>query len=228
MVRAPKVPLPKGWAPPEGLNTKETTVVHRSKKYTILAGAGLATALTLSACGTSDNGSTGSMGGMDHGTASTGTSATSGSAASRPGDVMFAQMMIPHHEQAIEMADLALQNRSASNEVTDLARQIKAAQDPEIETMNRWLREWNAPAASSMSHGSGGGMMSEGDMLSLGEAKGSEFDRLWLTMMIEHHEGAVSMAQQVLTTTAKPDVKAMAQAIVDGQNKEIATMRGML
>lgn len=228
MVRAPKVPLPKGRAPPEGLNTKEKTVVHRSKKYTILAGAGLATALTLSACGSSDNGSTGSMGGMDHGTVSTGTPATSGSAASRPGDVMFAQMMIPHHQQAIELADLALKDSSASAPVTELARQIKGAQDPEIETMNSWLREWNAPAPSSMGHGTSDGMMSDDDMDALGTAKGPDFDRMWLTMMVRHHQGAIAMAQDVLKTSTDTRVKTLAQAIVEGQNKEIATMRGML
>nr|WP_240978213.1 DUF305 domain-containing protein [Knoellia sp. DB2414S] len=185
----------------------------------------MAAALTVSACGTGDDGSSGSMGGMNHGTAST--SSTTGSATARQGDVMFAQMMIPHHQQAIDMANLALNSASASSEVADLARQIKAAQDPEIQTMNRWLREWKAPASSSMSHGSGG-MMSEADMKTLAAAQGSEFDRLWLTMMIEHHEGAVDMAQQVLRTTAEPDVKEMAQAIADGQNKEIATMRSLL
>jgi uncharacterized protein (DUF305 family) len=153
--------------------------------------------------------------------------ASSGSNSSRAGDVMFAQMMIPHHQQAIEMADLALANSSTSADVKRLAEQIKAAQDPEIQTMNGWLRQWGAPTTATMDHGTGG-MMSEEDMTSLKAAKEPEFNRMWLEMMIEHHRGAVTMAQDVLSTTETPDVKRLAQSVVDGQNKEIATMRGLL
>ncbi len=200
--------------------------MHHSKRYVILAGTGLAATLGLGACGEDQTTGSGTMG-MNHGTTS---SAPSGSvsATGPAGDVMFAQMMIPHHEQAVEMADLALQNDSASKEVTDLATQIKTAQGPEIETMNRWLREWNASAESSMDHGTGEGMMTDTDMQKLSDATGESFNRTWLTMMIEHHEGAVDMAQEVLQTTSNSEVKQMAEAIVDGQNKEIATMKGML
>ncbi|MGE9807145.1 DUF305 domain-containing protein [Janibacter sp. G1551] len=200
--------------------------MHLSKRYAILAGTGLAATLALSACGDDQSTDSGSMG-MNHSSSSP---APSGSASvtAPAGDVMFAQMMIPHHEQAVEMAELALQNDSASKEVTDLATEIKAAQGPEIETMNRWLREWNAPpSGGSMDHGSGG-MMTEADMQKLSGATGEDFNRMWVTMMIEHHEGAVDMAEGVLQTTSNPEVKQMAQAIVDGQKKEIATMKGML
>ena len=188
-------------------------------------GAGLVVALALTACGS--DGSTG-MGGMDHGSSSSST--TSGTTdAGRSGDVMFAQMMVPHHEQAVEMADLALE-RPSSAEVTGLARKIKAAQGPEIASMQAWLRAWGAPAAADGSGhtGHGGGMMSDDDMGRLEAAQGVAFDRMWLTMMIEHHEGAVVMAKDVLGTTTNPDVKAMAQAIVDGQTEEIGTMRALL
>lgn len=140
---------------------------------------------------------------------------------------MFAQMMIPHHQQAIEMADLALANPSTSADVKGLAEQIKAAQDPEIRTMNGWLRQWGAPTTASMNHGTGG-MMSGEDMASLEAATGSEFNRMWLQMMIEHHRGAVTMAQDVMSTTETPDVKRLAESVVEGQNKEIATMQGLL
>ena len=197
-----------------------------SKRNMAIAGAGLVAALILSACGGADNESGGSMSGMNHGNS---TSATgSGSTASSPGDVMFAQMMIPHHQQAIEMADLALQKDSASRAVTGLATKIKSAQDPEIETMTRWLRQWNAPATSSMGHGAGSGMMTDADMKELTAAKGAAFDRMWLTMMVAHHEGAIDMAQAVLETTTSTEVKQMAQGIIEGQNKEIATMRSLL
>jgi uncharacterized protein (DUF305 family) len=71
-------------------------------------------------------------------------------------------------------------------------------------------------------------MMSEEDIKALASSQGSTFDRMWLTMMIEHHEGAVEMAQDVLKTTANTEVKGVAQAIVDGQKKEIATMKALL
>ena len=193
-----------------------------TKRTLALTSTGLAAALILGACGSdTDNG--GAMSGMN----GHGSSTTSGSNSSRAGDVMFAQMMIPHHQQAIEMADLAMANPATSAEVKDLAEQIKAAQDPEIQTMNGWLRQWGAPTTASMDHGTGG-MMSEEDMASLKAAKGAEFNRMWLQMMIEHHRGAVTMAKDVLSTTETPDVKRLAQSVVDGQNNEIATMQGLL
>jgi uncharacterized protein (DUF305 family) len=180
--------------------------------------------LALSACGSGDNSSPGSM----HGESGATASASSGAMIGATGDVEFAQMMIPHHEQAVEMADLALKNDSASADVKALATQIKAAQGPEIKLMQGWLGQWGASESSGpMGHGSGG-MMSDQDMSSLKDASGSEFDRMWLTGMIAHHEGAVTMAQDVLATTAQAGVKEMATAIVEGQQAEIATMKGML
>lgn len=162
------------------------------------------------------------------------TACSSSDAEGRDGDVMFAQMMIPHHEQAVEMADLALEKDGVSAEVKDLATDIKAAQDPEIKTMSEWLTEWKAPASASngMDHGgghdAGAGMMSDDDMQALQAAEGAEFDEQWLTMMIEHHEGAVEMAKDVLKTTKDPEVKALAEAVVSGQEAEISTMQGLL
>ena len=179
--------------------------------------------LALSACGSGDE-SHGTMSGAG----ATSSSAADGATTGTSGDVAFAQMMIPHHEQAVEMADVALENDTASAEVKALAGQIKAAQDPEIQTMHGWLSQWGAsPSAGSMDHGSGG-MMSDDDMSSLMGASGAEFDQMWREMMIEHHEGAVTMAQDVLDTTADPDVEKLGTAVVQGQEKEIATMQGML
>jgi uncharacterized protein (DUF305 family) len=198
--------------------------VSTPKRTLVLAGSGLAATLILGACGSDTDG--GPMSGMNgHGSSSP----TSGgsTASSRAGDVMFAQMMIPHHQQAIEMADVALANPSTSADVKGLAEQVKAAQDPEIETMHGWLRQWGAPTTASMDHGTGG-MMSEQDMASLRAAQGSQFNRMWLQMMIEHHRGAVTMAQDVLSSTQSPDVTRLARSVVDAQNQEIATMRGLL
>lgn len=177
--------------------------------------------LALSACGSSDD-SHSTMSGAG----TTSSSTAEGATTSATGDVEFAQMMIPHHEQAVEMADLALANDTASPEVKALAGQIKAAQDPEIQSMQGWLAQWGASEGSGqMDHG---GMMSDDQMSSLMGISGPEFDQMWLTMMIEHHEGAIEMAQDVLDTTSNPEVEQLATAVVEGQEKEIATMKGML
>ncbi|CAN7352974.1 DUF305 domain-containing protein [Terrabacter sp. LjRoot27] len=198
----------------------------------VLTAVGITATLALGACGGHD---TGAPAGMDHGSVAThagSPSATSGASttgsAQAPGDVMFAQMMIPHHEQAVEMADLALEKAGTSSAVRDLARQIRAAQAPEIATMTGWLQQWGAPTSASghMDHGVDG-MMTDADMTTLADAEGEAFDRLWLTMMIAHHEGAVTMSRTVLSTTADPDVRALAQAVVAGQQREIATMRAL-
>ncbi|BCJ58698.1 DUF305 domain-containing protein [Micromonospora endophytica] len=126
-------------------------------------------------------------------------SATSGDgAANNAADVMFAQMMIPHHEQALEMAELAA-TRASDPEVTQLAAQIKDAQAPEMAQMGSWLTQWGAPLPSGDGHGTGHdapdmghempGMMSDADMARLAAVSGTEFDRQFLTMMIAHHEG---------------------------------------
>ncbi|GAA2027144.1 DUF305 domain-containing protein [Terrabacter terrae] len=195
-------------------------------------------AVVLTACSGS-----GSMPGTDHaasgmtgeptGTAASGSAAPTGSNAGRAGDVMFAQMMVPHHQQAVEMADIALGKQSASAQVRQLATQIKAGQDPEIETMRGWLQSWGAPLPTTgMSHDgmggtSGQGMMTQADMDALKAADGAEFDKQWVTMMTAHHEGAITMARQVLTTTQNPDVKTLAEAVVKAQTEEIATMKGL-
>ena len=148
-------------------------------------------------------------------------------------DVMFAQMMIPHHEQAVEMADLALQNPDSSPALRDLATQIKNAQQPEIELMNGWLVEWGVPAmmdeddAGHMGHGMDG-MMTEEEMDELAKASGPAFDRLWLELMIRHHEGALDMADGVLASSQDPRVIELANAITSSQAAEIATMKEML
>ena len=180
--------------------------------------------LAVSACGSSDDSSHGSMPAGGDSSASTSAETATGV----EGDVKFAQMMIPHHEQAVEMADLALQNDTASKEVKALAGQIKAAQDPEIQTMKGWLSQWGAQESTGpMDHGSGG-MMSDQDMSALMGASGPQFDEMWVEMMIEHHRGAITMAQDVLATTTNADVEKLATAVVQGQQKEITTMQGMM
>ncbi|MFE9233918.1 DUF305 domain-containing protein [Cellulosimicrobium funkei] len=150
-------------------------------------------------------------------------------------DVMFAQMMIPHHEQAIEMSDVILAKDGVDPEVTDLANQIKGAQGPEIEQLTTWLEEWGSPMEESggmdheaMGHGSMDGMMSEEDMQALDAAQGAEAGQLFLEQMIVHHEGAVEMAQTQVDEGENADAVAMAQEIVETQQAEISTMEDLL
>ena len=192
-----------------------------------LAACGLAVALGLAACGSSSS-TTAAAPSASSASSAASSSSASVSRESRAGDVMFAQMMIPHHEQAVEMSDLALKS-GAGAEVTALATQIKAAQGPEIATMQGWLAAWGASAGSASDHmGHMPGMMSADDMTELASLRGSAFDDRWLRMMIAHHEGALTMAQDVLSTTQDPQVRTLAEAVVSGQTAEIATMKGLL
>lgn len=154
-----------------------------------------------------------------------------GQAAHNQADVTFAQGMVPHHQQAIEMSRMAV-DRAQSPEVKKLAEQIQAAQGPEIEKLTGWLRSWGAGAPAGMpgmDHGGhGGGMMSAEEMGRLGQSSGAEFDRAYLSMMIEHHEGAIEMARTELDAGQYPDAEQMAQQIIDAQQAEIDTMKQLL
>lgn len=147
-------------------------------------------------------------------------------------DVKFAQEMIPHHEQAVEMAELAA-DRAESTEVKQLAADIEAAQGPEIETMTGWLDAWGEDVPSgSMDHGDMGhgdtGMMTEDDMTMLEDADGAEFDRMFLEMMIEHHEGAIDMARTEQANGGNPDAIALAEQVETDQEAEIDKMKQLL
>lgn len=157
-------------------------------------------------------------------------------------DVTFAQGMIPHHEQAIEMAKLA-ESKAAAPEVKELARRIEQAQGPEIEQLRTWLRSWGKDESASdggmdgmdgmagMDDGGGSdgmGMMSEDEMRSLEGATAAEFDRMFLEMMIRHHEGAIDMARTEVDEGRLNEVKQMAQRIIDAQQAEIGEMRKLL
>ena len=148
-------------------------------------------------------------------------------------DVMFAQMMIPHHRQAVDMAKL-VEGRAADPEVTALAAAIRTAQDAEIQTMATWLTTWGekVPTGSmpGMDHAGHGmpGMMSDADMARLRSLSGRAFDRQWLTMMISHHEGAILMAQGEQVSGENPEAVALAEKIEADQKAEITTMRGLL
>ncbi len=176
----------------------------------------LAASLTLSACTMTGNGM--GMGGNGSSDQSTDTNMA---------DTAFTMMMIPHHEQAIEMADLVLAKDGVDQRVLDIAQQIKDAQGPEIELMQGWLDDWGFGSMEGMDHGSGG-MMSDDDMSALENSTGSEASALFLTQMIEHHEGAIEMAQDAIDNGTNPDVRALCERIISSQTAEIETMNEIL
>ncbi|WP_250905552.1 DUF305 domain-containing protein [Nonomuraea sp. NEAU-A123] len=139
-------------------------------------------------------------------------------------DVMFAQMMIPHHEQAVEMADMALM-RASDSEVEELAAKIKSAQDPEIQTMKGWLTEWGKPVSSGGMGHDMPGIMSEEDMKKLDAAKGKAFDKLFAQMMIAHHKGAIGMARTEQANGSNPKAKELAKRIETSQQAEVAQLQ---
>jgi uncharacterized protein (DUF305 family) len=204
-------------------------------RRTALTVAGVTTAFALSACGGgADHSGAGTTAPHNPGATAASTAPSAGAATFNDADVMFAQMMIPHHQQAVEMAKMA-DGKAANAEVKTLAKQIEGAQQPEIDTMTKWLTTWGKPTTppSGGAHGSehGGsmpGMMSDGDMKKLTAAKGAEFDKQFLTMMIAHHEGAITMANEEIAKGSQAEAKALAQQIVTAQQEEITSMKALL
>lgn len=270
--------------------------MHSRIRYGLLATTAAAAAFTLAACGGGTTGAGATTSATSAGaaasssTASTSTAAsssaplstmssaagsTAGSAVStehNDADVTFAQMMIVHHQGAIEMAALA-PDRAQSQQVKDLAARIEAAQAPEIDQMNSWLTAWGISPMSSgmtmsgdptstsasdgmgdmggMDHGNmdmGGGpsaqspaaksssmpdmsmpgMMSAEQMQQLQSASGAAFDKLFLQLMITHHQGAIEMADTELADGSNPQALALAQKIKADQTAEITEMQTLL
>lgn len=196
----------------------------------------LSAALLLSACGGGSGATSGSAGSGTPKTSSAPDSSTGTPASGEhnDADVAFATGMVPHHSQAVEMADLA-STRASSPQVKALAEQIKAAQGPQITQMSGWLTGWGAKVPAdgmgSMDMGddtSMNGMMSETDMKSLASASGSEFDTAFLTGMVAHHRGALEMAKTEARSGANAEAKKLAQAITQSQTREITQMQTML
>jgi uncharacterized protein (DUF305 family) len=190
----------------------------------LLVAAALAALGLISACG-------GGMAGMDHGSGSGASSAPAG-ANFNDADVMFAQMMIPHHQQAVQMATLA-GTKASDPEIKQLATQIKAAQDPEITTMSGWLTAWGQPSAAAGGHNMPGmsgmpGMMSEQEMTALSQASGTDFDRLFARGMIAHHNGAIQMAKDEQANGKNADAKALAATIEKAQADEVTKLQKIL
>ncbi|MBF6259764.1 DUF305 domain-containing protein [Nocardia farcinica] len=143
-------------------------------------------------------------------------------------DVTFLQMMYPHHEQAVQMAEL-VPSRSQDQQVIDLAAGIKAAQQPEMTQIQSLLASAGKPdpAGGAMNHDMPG-MMSPEQMSSLEAMSGPEFDKMWLQMMIDHHRGAVEMAQSEIASGTNSQAKQIAETIVATQQQEITQMETLL
>lgn len=144
-----------------------------------------------------------------------------------PDDAMFLAMMIPHHEQAVEMSKLAATN-GASPEVQKLASTIAAAQAPEITQMQGLLQAAGALGEIGKHTGHMDGLLSEEQINELRNARGADFDRLYLEGMIAHHEGAIAMAQNVIDSGGNPAVVTLAQTIIDAQTSEISQINQLL
>jgi len=185
--------------------------------------------LALTACGNDDGGSSRQVSATEHNDA----------------DVAFASAMLQHHTQALSMVDVT-RNRPLDPEVQQLVKQIRDAQAPEIETFTDWLTDWDEDVPATMrDHANAGhdmddmggsmegmdsdmpGMMSADDMTALKGASDAEFQTMWLEMMVEHHEGAVGMAQaETEDGQYKPAID-LADNIVSSQTGEIGPMKGL-
>ncbi|MFT4470840.1 DUF305 domain-containing protein [Arthrobacter sulfonylureivorans] len=216
------------------------------KRYLTLPAAALAAALALAGCGADDTGSQTAPGQ----TTQSGAAPQTGSEVSaehNDADTMFAQMMIPHHQQAVEMSEIMLGKDSLDPKITELATRIKEAQGPEIERMTAMLDAWGEPvmmpsesAGAMEGHdmhgnesgkagmGSMEGMMSEDDLAKLESTQGTEAAELFLTQMIAHHEGAVKMAEQEAEQGSNPQAVELAQTIIKDQEGEIQEMKDLL
>ena len=186
----------------------------------------LATSLSLTGCSLSAPDATGLMGDIMGDTlGDVGGMVGDVLGALAPADVMFAQMMIPHHQQAVEMSELA-ETHASSPEVKALAARIKTEQGPEIAKMKKWLQ--SAGASETMDHSMPmEGMLTGAQMDELAAATGPAFDKLYLGYMILHHQGAVLMAK-VVQNSSNSEVSKLAKSIIDSQKSQIDEMNKLL
>jgi uncharacterized protein (DUF305 family) len=183
----------------------------------VLLAAGI---VSLSVNGSDNNAMNNSSGHMGHGSSSSSNSNYTGA------DIMFLQMMIPHHQQAIDISNLAMK-ASSDPELLELAKIIARDQAAEIKQMKAWLKD--AGASEDMGHSMDGmgGMLNDDDLAALSAATGKEFDTLWLKGMTEHHDGAIHMTQMI-EDAQNADIKAFGTKVIKDQSEQIVQMKKML
>jgi len=208
---------------------EERDLLNAMKKtVTAIAGAAVL-AIVLAACGSEP-------GPSEAGESPTAAASTQADEAvvHNEADTQFVQMMIVHHEGAIEMADLIV-DRASTAQVRELGERIRDAQGPEIDQMTAWLESWGEEMPSDMDHGGMdhggmdmGGMDQQEAMEALEGAEDAEVDRLFLELMIEHHRGAIEMAQAQVDNGQNADAVALAEDIIIAQEAEITEMEQLL
>ncbi|AXJ09196.1 DUF305 domain-containing protein [Arthrobacter sp. PM3] len=196
------------------------------KKSLTISATALAAAIALAGCSAESGGATSTS--PERSTSAGSSPAPAGASANHNGfDTLFAQGMIPHHRQAVEMSEMMLGKQGIDSRVTALATKIKAAQGPEIDTMTGWLQAWNEPNQMAGGHAMSG-MMGDDDLKKLDAAQGTEAARLFLTQMIAHHEGAVEMANAEVRSGKDAAAVRLAREIAAAQTTEIAEMKQLL
>ncbi|OYN81087.1 DUF305 domain-containing protein [Mycolicibacterium sphagni] len=186
----------------------------------VAVAAALATAAVVASCSAATDHS-------QHGSSATTSSAVV--AAHNADDVMFAQMMIPHHQQAVELSALVPQH-TANQALVALAAKISGEQQPEINAMKALLLQWDVDPGAMGDHSGMAmqGMVDDATMAKLNSLRGPEFDTLWLQSMINHHQGAIEMANNEIAKGQSADMITMAKAMVAAQQAEINQMKQML
>ncbi|CAN5177410.1 DUF305 domain-containing protein [Glaciihabitans sp. INWT7] len=188
--------------------------MFNSRKFLVVA-AIVGSAITLSACSTASN--TGST-----------SASLSASAAFNKADVSFATDMAAHHQQAVEMSQMLLEKSNVDPRVVTLAKDIKAAQDPEIKQMKSWLSDWGQKTDSMAGMDMSGTLMSDTDMNDLKNSAGPAASKLFLTQMTVHHTSALVMAKTEVDSGKNADAVTLAKNIISTQTAEITKMSDLL
>jgi len=225
----PGVMLPRYWVPADRR-------AERWKRITLIGAGAVAMLVVSAACVKVDTGREDPAGQTTPATATASTTMPPlGTEPHNNADVWFVRHMIPHHRQAIEMSDILLAKQGIDPRVTELANNFKAAESPEIQQMQDWLKQWGEPMPAMTpgdmqgpAHGGVIGQLSERELNALGEADGADASRLFLTQMIAHHEGALSVAQTEIEEGQYPPAVVMARSIASTQLQEIDTIKGIL
>ena len=201
-----------------------------TKFKTLTLAAALAASLGLAGCATGSGSSGGNTMPMDHGSSAPMSSMMpDANADHNQADIMFSQMMIPHHQQAVEMSDILLAKPDIPAPVASLATRMKDAQTPEIKQMTGWLEGWNVPTMMGDHSGHGmGGMVDDDGIARLRAAQGTDAARLFLQQMTGHHEGAIDMARQEISSGKYPQTIQLARDIIKAQEAEITEMKELL